>query len=308
MPNKRAGHLWNNSGSFLFLTSPFLLAWAFFWVVPLFTGVDLAMQESQQFSGSLPGTGYTHSPFSNFERAVKDPKFIHSLENTSLFVGGSILITLGLSFFLAISVYELNKKLQGICLFLFLIPSFALPGSLATLFYLFFHGKSGALNQFLVIPLGFDPINWMMDPSWILPCLVLQAVWRWTGVITLVLYCGIRAIPHWQFEVARIEGASAWTKVRTILFPGTRHLLLFSGIFLLVDGVAAFSGAYNLLGGSGGVLDAGLLFVTYAYQVAFPGGSGRFDLPLASAACVLVAGTTACFAWLLLRVRKRMEN
>ena len=63
MPNKRAGHLWDNSGSFLFLTSPFLLFWAFFWVVPLFTGVDLAMQESQQFSRSLPGTGYTHSRF-----------------------------------------------------------------------------------------------------------------------------------------------------------------------------------------------------------------------------------------------------
>ena len=49
-----------------------------------------------------------------------------------------------------------------------------------------------------------------------------------------------------------------------------------------MDGVAAFSGAYNLLGGSGGVLDAGLLFVTYAYQVAFPGGAGDliYHLPL----------------------------
>ena len=27
------------------------------------------------------------------------------------------------------------------------------------------------------------------------------------------------------------------------------------------------------------MLDAGLLLVTYVYQVAFPGGSGRFDLP-----------------------------
>ena len=47
----------------------------------MFTGVDLAMEENLQFSGLVSGTGYTHSPFSNFERAINDPKFIHSLEN-----------------------------------------------------------------------------------------------------------------------------------------------------------------------------------------------------------------------------------
>lgn len=304
----RARGIWSNSSAYVLLVAPFVILWALFWFVPLFAGVDLAMEESKQFVNAETVHGSTFTPFTNFERAINDPQFIHSIENTAFFVVGSTLITLGLSFFLAASVFGLGKNFQGICLFLLLIPSFALPGSLATLFYLFFHGKSGALNQFLVIPLGIDPINWMMDPLWVLPCLVLQSVWRWTGVTTLLLYCGMRAIPNWQFEVARIEGASDWGKVRTILFPGTRHLILFSAIFLLIDGVAAFSGAYTLLGGSGGVLDAGLLFVTYAYQTAFPGGSGRFDLPLASAACVLVASFTAFFAWVLLRLRNRIAN
>ena len=45
-----------------------------------------------------------------------------------------------------------------------------------------------------------------------------------------------------------------------------------------MDGFASFSGAYVLLGGSGGILDSGLLFVTYVYQVAFPGGGGTVRL------------------------------
>ena len=155
-------------------------------------------------------------------------------------------------------------------MFLLLIPSLALPGTLASLFYLFY-GKSGALNQFLIIPLGIEPINWMMDPGWILLSNLsgsLEMDWV-NHFVALLWYEG--AIPRsWQFEAARLEGATSWNRLSTIVYPGVKHLLFFGGIFLFVDGVAAFSGAYNLLGGSGGVLDAGLLFVTYAYQVAFP--------------------------------------
>jgi ABC-type sugar transport system permease subunit len=283
------------------LVLPFTALWGFFWLAPFWIGLDIAL--------STPGaSGFKDLSFAQFERVLNDPKFLHSLENTTVYVLGTVLITLGVSFFLALSVCGMGRMVRSVCLFLLLIPGFALPGSLATLFYLFFHGKSGALNQFIVIPLGFEPVNWMMDPAWILPCLVMQAVWRWTGLVTLVLYCGICAIPKWQFEVAQIEGVSAWYRVRTIFFPGIRHLLLFAGVFLAVDGVAAFSGAYNLLGGSGGVLDSGLLFVTYAYQVAFPGGSGRFDLPMASAGCVLVASATAFGAWFILWVQRQRDN
>ena len=274
--------------------------------MPLIGGVELAMENNRHTV--LNQSDDSHPvDLQNFKRILEDRKFIRSLENTSIFVGSSVFITLGLGFSLASVIRSLNASIRPIFLFLLIVPSLALPGTLATLFYLFFHGKSGALNQFLIIPLGFEPINWMMDTDWILPCLIAQAVWRWTGLITLLIYCGLRTIPKWQFDVARIEGASPWTVIRTILYPGVRHLLLFGGIFLGVDGVASFSGAYNLLGGSGGVLDAGLLFVTYAYQVAFPGGGGRFDLPLASAMCVTVALLTTLFGLFILKICKKRD-
>jgi len=74
---------------------------------------------------------------------------------------------------------------------------------------------------------------------------------------------------------------------------------------LVVDGFASFSGAYNLLGGSGGIMDAGLLLVTYVYQVAFPGGSGRFDFPGASAMSLLIVPITAFILFILLQTRHR---
>ena len=291
--------------SLLFLIVPFTLLWSFFWLVPLIGSFEQSLEESPQLKEWFGAAG--HSVWMNYERALEDTKFIKSLDNTLIFVGSNVAITLILGFFLASALFGLTKFTRGICLFVLLIPSLALPGTLASLFYLFFHGKAGVLNQFLITPLGFEPINWMMDPDWILPCLILQAVWRWTGLMTLLLYCGMRAIPSWQFELARLEGASDWNRLRTILYPGVKHLLFFGGIFLFVDGVAAFSGAYNLLGGSGGVLDAGLLFVTYAYQVAFPGGAGRFDLPLASAMCILVAVSTVLISWFCIYFHKQKD-
>ena len=296
----------DKASSLLFLIGPFFLLWAFFWLVPLIGSFEESLSLSPQLVGKIDAE--EQSVRINYERAMKDGKFIKSLENTLIFVASTVAITLSIGFFLASALFGLPKLLRGFCLFLLLIPSLALPGTLASLFYLFFHGKSGALNQFLIIPLGFEPINWMMDPTWILPCLIFQAVWRWTGLITLLLYCGMRAIPSWQFEVARLEGATPWNKLTTIVYPGVKHLLFFGGIFLFVDGVAAFSGAYNLLGGSGGVLDAGLLFVTYAYQIAFPGGAGRFDLPLATAMCMIVAVSTVFISWFCIHFFKQKHS
>jgi ABC-type sugar transport system permease subunit len=292
--------------SFIPLFGPFILLWAIFWLVPLFYGVELSLSDSTGATlPTSPSILDNSIHLGNYQTAFSDVKFLTSIENTTLFVFGSISLSLILGFCLAVVIFQLNRIFQALCLFVLLIPSLALPGTLAKLFYLFFHGKSGALNQFMILPLGFEPVNWMMNPDWILPCLIFQSVWRWVGLITLLLYCGMRAIPRWQFETAKLEGATGGQIIQSILLPGVRHLLWFAAVFLLVDGVAAFSGAYNLLGGSGGVLDAGLLFVTYSYQVAFPGGSGRFDLPLASAMSVMVAVGAASIAFLMIRVNAK---
>jgi len=54
------------------------------------------------------------------------------------------------------------------------------------------------------------------------------------------------------------------------------------------------------------MMDAGLLLVTYVYQVAFPGGSGQFDFPGAAAMSLLVVPVTAFLLFLVLQNRRRL--
>lgn len=317
--------------SLFWLLIPFFGLWVLFWLVPLFLGIDLSLQsptfvaphreviESSSTNPSPfplswnvpenPEVEQEHNikyvGFQNFSNVLEDAKFYKALRNTLIYVLGSILLVIPLSFILSLCLFQLNGLFRGLLVFCLMIPGLALPGVLSTLFYLFFHGRTGALNQYLVVPLGFEPVNWMMDPSFIMPSLIMQAVWRWTGMVTLFFLCGLQAIPTWQWEVAKIEGAGKSLLLRKILIPNLWHLALFAMVFLVVDGFASFSGAYNLLGGSGGILDSGLLLVTYVYQVAFPGGSGRFDFPGAAAMSLLVVPVTALLLFIILQGRRR---
>ena len=285
------------------LLGPFLVFWILFWLIPLGWGVDLALQDANNGFSNSDSLEIEYVGLGNFKNAMGDPKFHKALVNTLFYITGSVLLVVPLAFFLSVALFKIPRIFRGIIAFCLLIPGLALPGAMSKLFYLFFHGREGALNQYLVIPLGFDPVNWMMDPDFIMPSLVMQAVWRWTGVAVLFFLCALEGIPHWQFELAKLEGLKSWARIRLIFLPNVRNLALFVTVFLVVDGVAAFSGAYTLLGGSGGMLDAGLLLVTYVYQVAFPGGSGRFDLPGATAISLLVAPMIAGLLILLLKTK-----
>ena len=304
----KKGQLSGDGFSLAVLLAPFFGLWLLFWLAPLLLGFDLSLQHSDWTSGRVDldptASDSRYIGLSNYQRVVEDPKFYKAIRNSSLYVLGTVLMILPLAFVLALSLRGLRRMPRGILLFCLMIPGLAMPGVLSTLFYLFFHGRTGALNHYLIIPLGLQPINWMMDPGFILSSMVLQSVWRWTGMVTLFFLCGMESVPKWQLETARLEGAGAWLKIRSIWIPSIRNLALFAAIFLVVDGFASFSGAYVLLGGSGGILDSGLLFVTYVYQVAFPGGSGRFDFPAAAAMSLLVAPVLALLLFLTLRLRK----
>lgn len=294
--------------SLVLLLGPFLGLWLLFWLVPLLLGVDLSLQNAAWHSEAVHENQYANASkyvgSSNFQRVAEDPKFYKAVRNSTYYVVGTVLLILPLAFALALSLRGMNRLPRGVFVFCLMVPGLAMPGVLSTLFYLFFHGRTGALNHYLIIPLGLKPINWMMDPHFILPSMILQSIWRWTGMVTLFFLCGMESVPRWQLEAARLEGAGTWLKIRSIWIPSIRNLGLFAGVFLAVDGFASFSGAYVLLGGSGGILDSGLLFVTYVYQVAFPGGGGRFDFPAAAAMSLMVAPALALLLFLTLRLRK----
>ncbi|HAT60450.1 MAG TPA: sugar ABC transporter permease [Opitutae bacterium] len=184
----------------------------------------------------------------------------------------TITFSIGLALLFAHGIRLSLKGLQGPLAFALVVPGLCPPTVLALLFLLVFHGKEGLLNRWLIEPLGFETVNWLSDPNFIMPAIVIQAVWRWTGFMTFFLLCALNARPRDVLDAAAIDGVNIWQRFYKITLPLISPTITFCLIYLLVDCFAQFAGSYVLFGGSGGANDSGLLLVTYAYQKAFVGG------------------------------------
>jgi multiple sugar transport system permease protein len=272
------------------MLAPFFVFFLVFWVIPLAGGLRASLYSNELY-GRAHFAGLEH-----YRELIQDARYFKALKNTLLYTAGSVLLVLPLALLLAQSLRSAFSRVRPILTFVLLLPGLTPPAVLALLFLLVFHGREGILNQVFVMPFGLPPINWLKDPAFILPALVLQAVWRWTGFITFFILAGMEAIPAALFEAAHLETNSRWRVFFTVTLPLLRHVLLFSAVYLVVDAFSLFSGSYVLLGGSGGTADAGLLLVSYTYQQAFT--FGKFGTAAAmsmSVAPLLLFGLWLCF-------------
>ena len=250
----------------VWLLAPFFLFLSLFWLIPLGKGLLLSL-ESDTLFGESTFVGLQH-----YRDLLSDSRYWRAVLNTSVFTVATIAITITLALVFAHALQLCSRRLQGPLAFGLMIPGLCPPTVLALLFLLVFHGKEGLLNRWIVQPLGFEAINWLSDPDFILAAVVIQAIWRWTGFMAFFLLCALNARPQEILDASKMDGVGVCSRFVHVTLPLIAPTLTFCLIYLIIDCFAQFAGSYVLFGGSGGTEDAGLLLVTYAYQKAFIGG------------------------------------
>ena len=243
---------------FVFLF-PFLFFLSLFWLLPLLGGVKMSLESNGL--GSVEFVG-----FENYYTLANDERYFKSIRNSFIYTLASAVLIVPLSLWLAHLLQSTFRRLRPLLTFGLLLPALTPPSVLATLFLMVFHGREGLLNQLFILPIGLAPINWLKDPDFILLGLVLQTVWRWTGFMTFFIMAGMEGIPKAYYEAAKLVTSSRWDHFIHVTLPQLRSVLIFVSIYLFVDGFSLFSGAFILLGGSGGTADAGLLTISYVFQ------------------------------------------
>lgn len=264
------------------LLLPFFVSLVLFWLIPLSVGVKRSLyQDPAAIAASPPEPSKRQATLANYRKLLGDSQYRKALRNTVVYAAVSIAVMIPLALILAHLLQLSHPRLRPVLTFGIVLPALAPPVILGILFLMVFHGRFGLLNSLLVLPLqevlqtmaGGDgkaaPIHWLKDPAWIMPAMILQGIWRWTGFIALFFLCGLESIPKAHFEVADLAGANQWQRARFVTLPYLRPIIVFAVVYLLIDAGSMFSGAYALLGGSGGTDNAGLLLVSYAYFTGF---------------------------------------
>jgi multiple sugar transport system permease protein len=125
-----------------------------------------------------------------------------------------------------------------------------------------FHTRYGFLNYALGF-VGIDPVDWMGDPRWAMPAIVVMAVWKNFGYNMIILLAALQSIPEDLYEAARIDGASAWQRFRHVTFPSLGPVLLLVSILTMAGYFQLFAEPYVMT--EGGPLEStkSVLYLMY---------------------------------------------
>jgi multiple sugar transport system permease protein len=165
----------------------------------------------------------------NFARLLADPLFWTSMRNTFyfVFVGGPL--TLAVALGAALLLHSRLTRAKGLFRTIFFTPYITTLVAVAIVFRYLYHPRFGGLNRLLDF-MGISAIDWLGDPKWAMPAIILLAIWKNFGYAMVLFIAGLQAIPESLYEAARIDGAGPMQQFRKITVPMLAPTFLFLGI------------------------------------------------------------------------------
>jgi len=250
----------------LFVTPALALIAAFF-VVPVLAGFLLAASDFDIYAIGDPAT-VRFVALRNFVALLHDPVFWKALGNTFYFVlvGGPL--SVGVSLGAAMLVNARLVRFKGFFRTVYFAPVVTTMAAVAVVWRYLYHPRFGLANQILAA-VGLPDVNWLGDPRWAMPAIILMAIWKNFGYNMIIFVAGLQGIPTTLYEAARVDGAGPWQQFRHITLPALRPMLVFVGIITMIGYFQIFTEPYVLTGGTGGPLNATLSVVMYMYKQGF---------------------------------------
>ncbi|KAA3609206.1 MAG: sugar ABC transporter permease [Calditrichaeota bacterium] len=202
----------------------------------------------------------------NYQRIFNDPLFWKAIFNTLYFVlvGGPL--TIVLAFVAAVALNSKLLRFKKIFRLAFFMPVITTLVAVAVVWRYLYHPRYGVINYILSF---FDiaPVDWLGDPFWVMPALIILAAWKNFGYSMMIYLAGLQAIPDELYEAAEIDGASRWQQHLKITIPQLAPTTIFITVITAIGYFQFFAEPYVMT--QGGPLHASLSIVLYLYDQGF---------------------------------------
>lgn len=254
-------------------------------IAPWLIGFALFTVISMTYSAVLSFTNYdlstnTAEPvgLANYQLLMADPKVLTSLGNTFFYALLAVPLEIALALGLAVLLHGVRRG-QGFFRTVFYLPKMTPTVATASVFLLLLNGNVGAINQLLGF-FGIEGPQWLADPAWVKPSIVLMSLWAVAGSMVILL-AALQNVPRELYEAAAVDGASKSRQFFSITIPLISSTLFFLVIVNTIAALQVFDQAYLLFfrDGPGSAPDAALFYGVYLYQAAFQ----QFNFGLAAA-------------------------
>ena len=225
----------------------------------------------------------------NYRHLLQDPLFWKALHNTAYFtlVGGplSVAIALGAALLVNAKLVRFKSFFRTI----FFLPVVTTLVAIAVVWRYLYHPRYGLLNYALGL-LGIDPIDWLGDPNWAMPAIILLAVWKNFGFNMIIFIAGLQSIPEHLYEAARIDGANTWQQLRFVTLPMLGPTFLFVAIMTMIGYLQLFAEPYVMT--QGGPAHSTLSIVLLMYEEGFRWWNIGYAAAVAFVLFVLILAAT----------------
>jgi multiple sugar transport system permease protein len=144
--------------------------------------------------------------------------------------------------------------------------------------------------------LGIRGPDWLNDPSWIYPLLVLIGLWG-VGNLMLTLLAGMQGVPNEVYEAAVIDGANGWQRFWRITMPMITPVIFYNLTLMLIGAFKYFDLAYVLKNGTGQPADATLFYALNFYKNAFEYNLMGYGSAIAWIQFIIVLILTTLLFW-----------
>ena len=163
----------------------------------------------------------------------------------------------------------MNQKLRGIGIFrtLFYMPYIVPQVAAALVWVWMLSARYGVINTIMGW-FGVTGPNWLGNPTYILPSLIMIALWG-VGGSSIIYLAGLQNIPASFYEAARVDGANRFQSFIKITLPMLSPTIFFQVVLGLIGVFQTFTPAFVAAGETGGPLQAGLFYMLYIYNRAF---------------------------------------
>ncbi|MCE2724127.1 MAG: carbohydrate ABC transporter permease [Burkholderiales bacterium] len=232
--------------------------------------------------------------FANYLNVWRDPFFWAALKNTLLYMVVVVPVLVIAPIFLAALV---NKHIPGItfiraAIYLPVITSLVISG----LIWKWVYEEQGILNYVLLASgVTTDPVAFLTDPANALFSVMAVTIWSGMGYYMVIYLAGLQSIPRHLYEVAEVEGVSAWQQMIHITIPLLRPSIAVVTVMSSIAAMKVFEEVYVMT--QGGPMDSTKTLVYYLYESAF----SEFEMGYASAIGVVLFLLTLVFSLINLR-------
>lgn len=227
--------------------SPALLAVVVFLVLPVLAALALSFTDFDLY-GVADLDNVRFIGLDNYRRLLETPLFWTALANTAVFVFIGAPLSIAVSLGAALLLDARVTRARGLFRTALFAPVVTTVVAVALIWRYVLHTRYGLLNEVLDL-VGLPPIDWLGDPAWSMPSIILFAVWKNFGANMIIFIAALQAIPADLYEASRLDGASRVQQFRHITLPALAPTTLLVTILTMVGYFQLFAEPYVMTRG-----------------------------------------------------------